>query len=338
MSAADTRARTTASSPTRLSASAHTPLVAPSFTSRLPVPRIRCSLQLANKENEQLTTAQLTTVTIAKTTCNPLFTQQPRTHRQPLASRQATDANRTATSAVQPAAAAAEESIVVVKVPSPRARRQWVKSMDLLPAVIPAILQCSPSSAISDDSGLSDDSLFTPERSEGRHSLFDPLALLASPVDVKASTIAALQAAIADMQTTHAAEIQHSQHTIRAMTDELAQHTAQLDQVNATNALLQHQLADSCAQLQAMQTQLANSELRWQTAQQQLSESAKREGEVRELKKQLATLRIELRKSQREQSTPGSERSEQQSAVDEVRLPVLVGDCIRRQRRVAVVG
>ena len=330
----DSRAAT--SSPTRPSAAAQAP-------SRLPVPRARCHAALANKENEQLPALlSLTAVTTASVS-KPLSALPTRSQRQPLAALPASDyngavANRAETTVVNPDTLTAASAVPVLAPPPPPTRRQWVKSMDVLPVIIPSLLQDSPSSsADSDGSTSSDDGLSSPDRSDVRQPHFNS-ALTDSPIDVKASTIAALQSAISDMQAQHDAAMADKDAGLRAVMDELQQCKTQLYAAAADTTRLQQQLADSAAQLRAVQLQLAESDAKWRTAHlQHVTESKQRDGEIAGLRRQLAAVNAGLSETREADSTAAAEQTEREQKGEAIRL-VLVGDCIKRQRKAAFVG
>ena len=329
------------SSPPRSSTTAHP--AASSFISRLPVPRKRCQVSLANKENEQLQAPSTAPTSATATAACKLHSPLPtRTTRQALAVLPASDTNVTAAHRVTAATSAHDQAAAVVAVPEqprplPRARRQWVKSTDVWPALIPALQQHSPSSAVSDGSASSDEALNTPDRSDSRLPAFDS-RLADSPVDVKADTIRALHSSITDMRAQHAVERAERDAGMQAVADELRQCKAELTSALADATRAQQQLASSEAQLLAVQAQLAESEARWRTAELRVMEGKRRDSEMRELKKRLAAVSRQLSAAREAQETTMSELSEGPCTVEAVRLPVLVGDCIKRHRKVSHVG
>ena len=219
--------------------------------------------------------------------------------------------------------------------PRPSTRRQWAKSMDVWPIAIPALQQHSPGSAVSDTSACSDDALSTPDRSDARLPHLDS-ALADSPEDVKATTICALQAAIRDMRAQHEAAVAERDARIQQLVDELQQCRAELQSALDGTTRTREQLAAGEAQAAALRAQLAESEAKRRTAaQEHAAEVARRESETRALRKQLAAVSLELSAAKQVQPEPMSALS---GEVTSLRLPVLVGDCIRRQKRVTRVG
>ena len=322
----DSRAASGTSSPPRSFNS--TSMSVSTFASRLPVPR-RCLLSLANKENEQLLVASSTATTITATS-KPLSTLPARNVRQPLSVLPASESNITAahrtTATAAASTSAADATADLSPEPlrsSPRTRRQWVKSMDVLPVIMPNVVQCSPSSAVSDSSTSSDDTVHTPDRSDTRPLHFEATQV-DTPVDVRASTIAALQACISDMQAQHTATISHNDASIQAVTEELQQCRTQLGEARVDAARAQQQLAES--------------EAKWTVAQSRWMESKQRDSEIKELRRQLASIRMELSTARPAQPSMVGERSEGHSGAEAMRLPVLVGDCIKRQRKTTLVG
>ena len=214
-----------------------------------------------------------------------------------------------------------------------RPRRLWVKSMDVWPAMLPALLRGSPHSAASDASSASDDGPSSPEQSERRRQPgFDP-TLADTPPDVKTSVIAELQACIQDMHAQHAGALAQRDASIAVLTDQLQQCRAMLDASQADAARLQQHLTASASRVQTVQMQLVESEAQRRAAQSQLTESKHRETEVKELRKQLVTISMELTRANERQVTAAAGTGEGQSSVEAVRLPVLFGDCIKRQRK-----